>query len=187
MPEHIIWSNENLDLEDWRDGLLETAEMNEEDPESLTEDELYERMIETNNNYLGDERLNLRDVVLNRPILHFAELGLWNGVHMAVRLIKSGKVSDCLQTSEDGPTTWFVDEHGEFRARIHHHDGTNLYMYRGIRPGISDTAIESLCEKYASGRNCDLLIKRLTYRLGDLIGDVYGWEFPNRPKLTRND
>lgn len=27
-------------------------------------------------------------------------------------------------------------------------------------------------------------MRRITYRLGDLIGDVYGWSFPHRPKIS---
>lgn len=49
---HVVWSNENLNLEDWR------ADLEEEYP-GYSDDELYEIMCETNADYLGDERLNL--------------------------------------------------------------------------------------------------------------------------------
>ena len=48
---HVVWSNENLDLEDWRADL-------EEYP-GYSDDELYEIMCETNSSYLSDERVNL--------------------------------------------------------------------------------------------------------------------------------
>ena len=49
---HLIWSNYDLDYEDWRDDL-------EEDHPELTEDERMALMYEINNRYLDDERVNL--------------------------------------------------------------------------------------------------------------------------------
>ena len=49
---HIIWSNENLDLDDWREDLQEQSP-------DCSEDELYRIMCETNAEYLSDERVNL--------------------------------------------------------------------------------------------------------------------------------
>lgn len=49
---HVIWSNYNLDLDDWRDDLLE------EYPDK-SEDELYALMYEHNDLQLDDERVNL--------------------------------------------------------------------------------------------------------------------------------
>ena len=52
IDRHIIWSNVHLDLDDWRDFLMENY------PE-LPEDKLYEKMHELNAEYLDDERRNL--------------------------------------------------------------------------------------------------------------------------------
>lgn len=43
---HIIWSNENLDLDDWREDLQEQYP-------DCSEDELYRIMCETNADYQG--------------------------------------------------------------------------------------------------------------------------------------
>ena len=58
---HLIWSNYDLDYEDWRDDL-------EEDHPELTEDERMALMYEINNRYLDDERVNL-NIQLDQPIL----------------------------------------------------------------------------------------------------------------------
>lgn len=50
--DHLIWSNYNLDLDDWREDLLE------EYPDA-SESELYQLMDEHNSGYLDDERCNL--------------------------------------------------------------------------------------------------------------------------------
>ena len=169
---HIIWTN-NLNLDDWKDDLLA------EDP-NLSEDELYERMYSLNDDYLGDERVNLSGIVLKAPIIIIATLGLWDGSHPAAKLIDSGKVSDCLSTQEDGTVSWYVDEEGEFRASIGHHDGTNHYHYRGVRLGVDEEQLEQMMSDIICGKDVTDQLAKLTYRLGDVIGDVYGWTFPNR-------
>lgn len=64
---HIIWSNYDLDYEDWR------ADLEAEYPE-LSEDERIALMYELNNDYLDDERLNL-SIQLPQPILMIADIG----------------------------------------------------------------------------------------------------------------
>ena len=50
--KHIVWSDMNLDLEDWRDDLIEQY------PDA-SEDTLISKMYEINNDYLDDTRANL--------------------------------------------------------------------------------------------------------------------------------
>ena len=91
--KHIIWSNYDLDYEDWR-GDLET-----EYPE-LSEDERISLMYEINGHYLDDERMNL-DVQLSQPILVVGDLGLWYGRRMGYKEIPSGNIRDCLYSDTD--------------------------------------------------------------------------------------
>ena len=65
---HLIWSNYDLDYEDWRDDL-------EEDHPELTEDERMALMYEINNRYLDDERVNL-NIQLDQPILVTWDFGM---------------------------------------------------------------------------------------------------------------
>ena len=55
---HIIWSNQNLDVDDWREDYKEFLEANELDDDPNDEQALYEWMEETNYDYLSDERVN---------------------------------------------------------------------------------------------------------------------------------
>ena len=178
--EHIIWQDEHLDLDDWREDLLE------DDPD-LDEDELTSRMHEINSEYLDDERANLGSLVVPNGILCVATLGLWNGTPTGYQHIKSGKISDCLYASARSIDTaaWYVDERGEFRSRQHHHDGTNTLRYRGIKPGVSEEQMEELADRIYNGKAFEGLLHRLTFRLGDMIGDVYGWVFRNRPAASK--
>ena len=69
--KHIIWSNYNLDYEDWR------VDLEAEYPD-MSEDERIALMYEINSNYLDDERTNL-SIQLPQPILMSADIGRWDG------------------------------------------------------------------------------------------------------------
>ena len=130
--DRLIWSNYHLDLDDWRDDLLE------EHPDA-SESELYQLMQETNDGYLLDERVNL-NIQLSQPILVIGDIGRWNGRVMGYKDIPSGNIRDCLYSDTDY-STWYVDRNGDLRCDEIHHDGSNFYLYRAIRPGVSQSQI----------------------------------------------
>ena len=168
---HVIWSNYNLDYDDWKDDL-------EENYPDLSEQDRMMLMYEINNDYLDDERINL-DIQLSRPILVIADLGRWNGRFDGYKEIESGNIRDCLYSDTDY-STWYVDKRGDLRCTAIHHDGTNYYLYRTYKDGVSDEQIENLKCKIYNGQATRADITRITRRLGDEIGKVYGWEFPQR-------
>ena len=174
--KHIIWSNRDLDVDDWRDGYAEFLEINGLDLDPDDDDAVYDYMIETNNNYLDDERANL-DIQLSQSILVVADLGLWNGHFSGYKEIEGGNIRDCLYTDTDY-TTWFVDKEGDLCCDATHHDGTNHYLYRVYKDDVTDEQIEDLKEKIYDGVATREDIEAVTDRLGDEIGKVYGWEFP---------
>ena len=169
---HIIWSND-IDYDDWREDL-------EEQYPDLTEAERMELMYELNGNYLDDERSNL-DIQLSRPILVVGDLGLWHGRRMGYKEIESGNIRDCLYSDYDY-TTWYVDRNGDFRCDDTHHDGTNHYLYRVYKDNVSQAQKDRLKEKIYNGTATRADIARITRRLGDEIGKVYGWSFPTRQR-----
>ena len=169
---HIIWSND-IDYDDWREDLAEQYP-------DLTEAERMELMYELNGDYLDDERSNL-DIQLSRPILVVGNLGLWHGRRMGYKEIPSGNIRDCLYSDYDY-TTWYVDRNGDFRCDDTHHDGTNHYLYRVYKDNISEAQKDRLKEKIYNGTATRADIARVTRRLGDEIGKVYGWSFPTRQR-----
>ena len=175
---HIIWSNVNLDLDDWRDDMKEQLEMNGVSSDEITEDRLYEEMLDTNSSYLDDERVNL-NIQEAQQIIIIGDLGLWNGRFQGYKMIESGNIRDCLYSDTDY-TEWYVDKLGDLRADAIHHDGTNHYLYRTYKDGVSEEQIDRLKEKIYGGVATRADITRVTERLGDEIGKVYGWDFPNR-------
>lgn len=162
----VIWSNYDLDYDDWKDDLLD------EYPE-LSERERMELMYEINGDYLDDERNNL-DIQLSQPILVVADLGLWYGKRMGYKEIKSGNIRDCLYSDTDY-STWYVDQLGDLRCDAIHHDGTNHYLYRVYKDDVTETQIDNLLAKIYEGRATRKDITRITRRLGDEIAAIYGW------------
>lgn len=167
---HVIWSND-LDYDDWKDYL-------EEQYPELSENERIVLMYEINGDYLDDERSNL-DIQLSRPILVVGDLGLWNGRCMGYKEIQSGNIRDCLYSDTDY-VTWFVDRNGDFRCDAIHHDGTNHYLYRVYRDGVTETQIDNLKEKLYYGTATRKDITRITRRLGDEIARVHGFPIPRQ-------
>lgn len=165
--KHIIWSDYNLNFEDWREDLAEQYP-------GLPESELIDIMYKTNTDYLADERVNL-DIQLSRPILIIADIGRWDGRLSGYKEIKSGNIKDCLYSDCDY-ATWFVDRLGDLRCDAVHHDATNHYLYRVYKDSATESQIDSLKEKIFYNKATRNDIVRITKRLGDEIAKVYGWK-----------
>lgn len=173
-PANIIWSNYNLDLEDWRESLEELYP-------GYSDDELTDIMYKTNASNIYDERCNL-DIQFSKPIIVIGDLGLWDGRRIGYKDIESGNIKDCLYSDCDY-NTWYVDEQGDLRCEAIHHDGTNHYRYRVFKPNVTEEQMEDLREKIYSRKVVEEDISAVTDRLGDAIGKVYGWTFPTEPNI----
>lgn len=169
--KHIIWSDYDLDYEDWREFL-------ESEYPDLSEGERLTLMYEMNGDYLDDERSNL-NIQLAQPILVIGDLGLWNGRRMGYKEIESGNIRDCLYSDTDY-STWYVDKLGDLRCDAIHHDGTNHYLYRTYKDGVRESQIDLLKEKLYRGTATHADITRVTRRLGDEIAQVYGFSIPRQ-------
>lgn len=171
--KRVIWSDFTMDAEDW------WSDFDEQYPE-LSENERLMLMYAINSSYLEDERANL-NIQLDQPILVIADLGLWHGRCMGYKEIASGNIQDCLYCGGDiDYCTWYVDKLGDLRCDAIHHDGTNHLLYRTYKDGVRDSQIDLLKEKLYNGTATRADITRITRRLGDEIGKVYGWDFPQR-------
>ena len=167
--DHLIWSNYDLDYEDWRDDL-------EAEYPELTEDQRIALMYEINGDYLDDERVNL-NIQLSQPILVIGDLGLWYGRRSGYKEIESGNIRDCLYADTDY-STWYVDKLGDLRCDAIHHDGTDHYLYRAYKDGVRESQIDLLKDKLYRGIATRADVTRITRRLGDDIARVYGFSIP---------
>lgn len=165
--KHLIWSNNNLDFDDWKYDLRA-------DYPDYSESELIDLMYEINNDYLDCERMNL-DIQLNSPILVIADLGLWYGRRSGYKEIRSGNIKDCLY-SDCEYSEWYVDELGDLWCEDIHHDGRNYLLYRVYKDSATDSQIANLKSKIYEGTATRRDITNVTKRLGDEIANVYGWK-----------
>ena len=173
-PEkRMIWQDIHLDLDDW------IVDLKEEYPD-LGKDALTQKMYEINAEYLDDERANL-DIQCNTDIIVFGDIGRWNGRREGYKIIESGNIKDCLY-SECDMNEWYVDRDGDLRSTQIHHDGRNYLYYRKFKDGLSSDDREDFLDKFYDGNATQEDIDRVTDKLGGVIAEVYGWEFPTAQK-----
>ena len=170
--DKLIWTSQP-NFEDYRD------DMRADFPE-CSDLELQEILTASNGDKLQFDREELAHRY-NDSILVIADLGLWDGRHPGYKEIDSCNLMDCFETSRDTlDIEWFVDKNGDLRCNDYHHDGTNHYLYRVWKDNISEAQKDNLRLKLYRGEFSRADITRSTKRLGDEIGKVYGWTFPER-------
>lgn len=171
MKKRVIWSNIDLNIEDWKDGYKEYLEMSEiDDADPDDEEAIYEWMCETNDEYFDDEYVNLNKKLDGR-ILVIADLGLWNGRKQGYKILGTN-LHDILYSGTYDYTEWYGDGHN-IRCTTHHHDGTNHYLYRVIR---EDRNIDNLLNAIYNGE--EITSSKLNYYTKSLykdVANVYGW------------
>lgn len=161
----LIWTSE-VDVDDWDGYFLEVNP-------NLDRDERYVAAAEINQSYLDDERTNL-NIVLKHPIIAIADMGLWYGRRPGYRIIESGNIADCLQSTTD-VVCWYVDEHNEFCSDQCHHDGTNYVVYRELKE-LDEEEVDKLIDLICRGKCTEEILDKYTSKIGDRISAVYGWE-----------
>ena len=170
--DRLIWTSQP-NFEDYREDLMENF------PDSSEED-LRDILQRSNWDALQFDREELAHRY-GDSILVIADLGLWDGRHSGYKEIESGNLMDCFEPSRDTlDIEWFVDRNGDLRCNDYHHDGTNHYLYRVWKDNISEAQKDNLRLKLYRGEFSRADITRSTKRLGDEIGKVYGWTFPER-------
>lgn len=161
----IIWSNDVDTIEAIEKDLLEHKG---EDGYYFDIDETnsWACACETNDAYLSDEIANL-DKELGQSIVIIATLGLWNGTRKGWKHLNGTNLNDIFSETCGDYVTWYV-ENGDIHCTDIHHDGTNHYIYRAIKEGISDWEFD---EEMANGTDID----KLTDKLGHYVSEIYGW------------
>lgn len=170
MKKLTIWSNRNINPEDWKEDYKETCEENGwwGDPED--EGNLWEYIHEMLSLYLDDERANL-NIPTNGRILVIGDLGLWNGRHQGYQIL--GKNVNNIFNSHYDYTEWYSDGYN-IKAIDVHHDGVNYYEFREIR---EDRNIQNLLDAIYNGEK--ITRKKLNYYTRSLhpyVAKVYGWQ-----------
>ena len=172
-PIRHIWQNYDLNLEDWKEGLLENRELNEL-PTDVDDDTLREEMYELNNNYLDDERMNL-NIKTEGRIVCIADLGFWNGRRLGYKLY-GNNIRECLELFRDYDYADFYVDRYDFRCCQSHHDASTYAVFRELKPSLSSDQANNFLWKIYRGTVTKKDITRYTRSLAPYIKKVYGWK-----------
>ena len=157
----VIYTNE--DYEEWKKGMIEDGETDEDMLD-------YERYSEYCEITLEDERCNL-DIAVDGYIIAFADLGFWNGRRNGLAMI-GDNVKDILQKSYGCDYyTFYCDPHN-VKFDGHHHDGSHYIMFRVAR---SKEHAEHLMFRMKTQGLTEEEFRRVTKSLRPYVANVYGW------------
>ena len=172
---HIIWSNYDLNLDDWIDDIKESLDECGVDYSKWEEYKFYEEMLDLNDMYFEDEKSNL-DIPTEGRIIEIADVGLWDGRRMGYNLLDEHNIKACLNFKRDCEyAEWWVDSHNNFRSKQTHHDGTNYILYREVKPEITSDQLDNFCWKLYRGKATSKDITKYTRAIGKQVRNVYGW------------
>lgn len=174
--EYIDTIAEDIQNDEWeKEQWIEEMGYEDEDYiESNWEDYCYERACWLANEYIDDERCNLR-VNVGNTILAIADLGLWDGRVQGYEELRTTMLSDVLYT-DCYYAEWYCDAH-DLRSRQTHHDGTNYILYRRRKDGITDYQWDNFLYKLYTGTANREHISKYTTSLLPYVAKVYGWKY----------
>ena len=171
----IVWSNYNLNLDDWIDDIKERLDECGVDYSDWDEYKFYEEMVEVNDLYFEDEKCNL-DIPTEGRIIEIADIGLWDGRRMGYNFLDAHNIKACLNFKQDCEYgKWWVDSHNNLLSRQTHHDGVTFILYREVKPEISSDQLDNFCWKLYRGTATAKDITKYTRSLGKQVRNIYGW------------
>ena len=123
--------------------------------------------------YYDDRRLLMQTfayTIFPTDVVCIADLGLWNGRCRAHRVYEKPTLDELFYAGHDiEEAEWYVDEYNDLRCDAHHHDGTNHYLYRQIRPELGTTAFENFHNKLLNGTLTRKDLNHYTIALGPIV------------------
>ena len=173
--KHTVWSNYELNLEDWIDGIKENLDINGINYSNWSREKFEKEMWEFSNEYFHDEQANL-NIPTEERIIAIVDLGLWNGRRTGYKLKDEKNIRACLSFDADcGYGEWWVDSHNNLRSKQTHHDGTNYTLYREVKSEISSDQLDNFLWKLYRGEATSKDITKYTRAIGKQVRNVYGW------------
>ena len=168
MKEHIIYSNLDINEEDWREGFEEWIEDN-----CLNKDEedLSEYIQHTLDIYLEDEYANLNKEC--GDIIAIADLGFWDGRKSGYQVIRNHKLNGIFDVLGSYDYFKFYCDRYDVKAELYHHDGVHYITFRLIKPNVN---IDFLKNKlYEQEEVTQKEITKYTSSLRPYVKKIYGW------------
>ena len=163
----IIWSNLNINIDEWQDYL---EEIENAIGEKLNEYEKYEKIANLLDDYFQDEVDNL-NIKTDNNIIAIANLGLWNGRKKGYKILDNN-VNSILNGFDCDFIEIYADKYN-IKFKGIHHDGQNYIEFREIREGVNiDNFLNDIYTGKAISRQ---KLNYYTKSILHYIADVYGW------------
>lgn len=150
MKGYTIWSN-YIDS-DYYAELMEEAEANDFNGEAYLYD-LLESIIDLND--------------CKAEVLAIGDLGLWSGRVTGYKELNN--YEDIFYSDDAYYQEFTVDRYGNLRGRATHHDGTNYYLFREWKDGLSWEQKDNFLDKIYRGKATKKDISRYTKAIGKEI------------------
>ena len=109
-------------------------------------------------------------------------MGRWDGRHGGFSPYFDTNLGEMLVKlmsgfSDSGSNTHvWIDRNGDVRAYECHHDGSNSYLLRKVKKGVTREYIENLGENLNVGKRLEDAIMKFTAKAGLPIAKAYGWK-----------
>lgn len=167
MKKNIIWSNLDIDYDEWKEDYKDYCECNGLE---YDENNLYSWVDETLSIYIEDERCNL-DKEVNGVIVGFAVVGTWMGPVNGAKAF-GDNIKDILYSESCDYAEWYCDRYN-VRFEGVHHDGRNRILYRVAE---SQEAADRLVDMIAYHDMTEEQFRKRTKSLRPYIQKVYGFK-----------
>jgi hypothetical protein len=120
---------------------------------------------------LDDEKMNLDKELDSKYIVGFADLGLWDGHHIAGKKVGTN-INKIFDFSDYYDYEWYADLY-DVRCNLYHHDGTNHVLFRCAK---SEEAADIMISMARRGELTEEYFFRNTVSLRPYIAKIYGWK-----------
>lgn len=140
-------------------------------PGNIDDNDVWDRVYNEIGWSFDDEIRNL-DVETEGDIIAIASMGLWHGRRLGYKILDKNNLKEVLCCGNEGFNHLYYDGFNVYKKAIHH-DGTNLIMFREVRPDVN---IEKLCDKiYNNEEISNATLNRYTRSLRRYVKKIYGW------------
>lgn len=141
------------------------------DDEGISDEDVWNR-IYNEIDWSYEDQLCILNVKTEGNIIAIANMGLWHGRRLGYKILDKNNLKEVLCCGNEDYNHLYYDGFNVYKKAIHH-DGTNLIMFREVRPDVN---IEKLCDKiYNNEEISNATLNRYTRSLRRYVKNIYGW------------
>lgn len=171
LKEYRTIYDSDIDFDVAKENLIERYVENGEPIEDITDEDVWNEAYFLDETTFSDEKCNLSKH-LNNDIIAIADVGTWCGRRSGYKVI-GNNLNEVLQSFVDGNSNLCVQYDGvDVISREGHHDGCNHYVFRELKPNVSETFREKL--EFKEPISVETLMRNTT-SLRKYVKDIYGW------------